>query len=175
LSEHYTLGIPQEIAKESGLLPLLLENGIKKAIELHISGSIYKKAIGHSTYRTKYSNVRHFHSIIFETNAQDIDLQDYINDCLAHNFPIDRQVKKIVFLDLNDHIITLTRHGWHNYRASHIDGKSVVNSFTKEDIQKIRKGSVFEKITKSICKIRPKTIRPINYECEWEEMESAET
>ena len=172
--EKCTLGIAKEEVEPIGILPLLHANGIKRLLTLEFNGTLYEALPGRNNYKTKFLNVSHYLLTMFKAKVNDLDLEEFLNDCKANNFPLDRQVKTVVFNDLNEQIITLVRRGKNVYRVSHIDGKSVAGSFTEKEILEKRKGSVFEKIHSGICWMkRADPIRPIKWHCYFEQIEEA--
>jgi len=166
MKETFTLGFAPEIVGQKGLLKLLEENGVTELIEITMNGTVYKP-IGES-YKTEYSNVTNYLLTMFKAKVKDVKISEYLADCEKHGFPIDRQPSKLTWLDTNGHVFTVNRKGKNKYRVTQIDGKSTLNSFTRDEIDQVRNGSIFERVHSGRCRIKAKRIQEKQFDCDFE-------
>ena len=163
-----TFGIPSNLIEEAGgLFQFLFNHGVKQLIHLKFHGSTFKQIARRATYDTKYGKVRKWIQTSFKVHGVNIDLEDLINDMLENDLPSNRQVNIVTFKDPinNQHVYTLTRPSRNSYRVSQIDGKSIMEGFTREDISKLYKDSFFESIGGFFCEIYKSPMAQFQIEC----------
>lgn len=154
-----TIGfIPDTIIENGGILPLLANNGVRILKAIAYAANVLTEKTGMANQQTKYGYVRNRFARLFDTKESktigDIDLADFLDDLKTYALPTDRMPRKLIFVcPISGHEFTVIKKGKLEARISAIDGKSVYDSFTREEVIRIREESIFSKIGSMFCKI----------------------
>lgn len=133
---------PVIIKREGGILPYLYDNDAY--INILLESICQTSPTPQPNNETKYAKIRYTWKTQYDTLGllRDVDLADYFKEQDRVKIPHDGSPRVLVFTH-NNHRFDLWKKGYHNYTIKSIDGKSVLNSFTEQEILNIYKGTPF--------------------------------
>lgn len=158
-----TLAIdPAIVKREGGVLPYLYKNGVLMIDEL-VASQCQTSPTPQPNNETKYGKIRYTWKTQYDTHGilRNVDLLDYFKELTRVKLPLDGSPRVLIFTH-NNHRFELLKKGYHNYTVKSIDGKSVLNSFTEEQIRQIRAGSPF---LHWVCRIVKAVAQDFIYHC----------
>jgi len=165
-----TIGINEKSILESGgILPLLENNGVKTLKNMAYTINVISSKPNPRDRETKYGKIRMRDSMLFDTHRfqGDVELADFNKEMRVFGVPLDRMPRELSFVcPISKHIFGILKKGKRIARVSSIDGKNVVDSFSRDEIMKIFNESVFTKIGGMFCEIiRIKEKDRVDFDC----------